>query len=226
MNAEEFEKTFWNYYLELEREYLEIERTIPFDETNYDTFSYKYMDLLWAICSEIDVLFKEYMEIKDYVPDLDEDGKPIYNIKQYAKFIDSEVQNFKSQEITCYNPRFHKKKLFFFFSWRIDKTPKWLRIINKLKHSKDIFWEGKLPYRWANQICVLNALAALFQINLYIYKELKRGSDERLKVPLFESELFQLEDWGDYYRYIVNGRDTSNILDDLIKELINHGESD
>lgn len=51
MNAEEFEKTFWNYYLELEREYLEIERTIPFDETNYDTFSYKYMDLLWAICS-------------------------------------------------------------------------------------------------------------------------------------------------------------------------------
>ena len=64
------------------------------------------------------------------------------------------------------------------------------------------------------------------EINLYIYKELKRGSDERLKVPLFESELFQLEDWGDYYRYIVNGRDTSNILDDLIKELINHGESD
>ena len=60
MNPQDFEKTFWNYYLELEKDYLEIEKLIPFDETNYNTLSYKYMDLLWAICSEVEALFKEY----------------------------------------------------------------------------------------------------------------------------------------------------------------------
>lgn len=143
MNAEEFEKTFWNYYKELEREYLEIECIIPFDKTNYGTFSYKYMDLLWAICSEIDVLFKEYMKIKGYVPDLDNNGSPMYNINQYEKFIESEIPYFKSQEITCYNPRFYNKTVYPFKLWSFGNSPKWWMVINKLKHDKDFYGKVK-----------------------------------------------------------------------------------
>lgn len=119
MNADDFEKTFWNYYLELERQYLDIELIIPFDETNYTTFSYKYRDLLWTICSEIDVLFREYMKIEGYTPDLDNEGNPIYNIDQYNKFVNQNIQNFKTQEITCYNPKFNKKKIYPYKYWEM-----------------------------------------------------------------------------------------------------------
>lgn len=226
MDAEKFEKTFWNYYLELEREYLKIERLIPFDETNYNTFSYKYIELLGTICSDIDVLFKEYMNIKEYTPELDEDNNPIYNIYQYTKFVENQIPNFKNQEIICYNPKFHNKELHPYISLRMGDSPLWWGVNNKIKHHYDTDFRGKKAYKHANQICVLNALAALFQLNLYIYKELKMDSEDELKVPLYESKLFQLENWGDYYRYIINGRDTSKIIDDLTKELINFGETD
>lgn len=219
MDVEKFEKTFWNYYLELEHDYLDIEHLIPFDEVNYYTFSYKYMDLLGAICSEIDVLFKMYVEIKQYTTDLDQNGKPTYNINQYLKFIENQVPNFKNQEITCYNPRFHNKKVFPFNTWSISNPPKWWTVGNKLKHDKEKVIDGKKAYKYANQICILYALSALFQLNLYIYKELK--NDDELKVPLYESQLFQLENWGDYYRYIINGRDTSKPVEDFAQDLVN-----
>ena len=215
LDTENFEKTFWNYYLELEQNFLEIDKLIPFDKVNYLTFSYKYVDLLSAICSEIDVLFKKYIKIKNYTPDLDEHGKPMYNINQYLKFVESKVPNFKDQEIDCYNPRFYNKKVYPFSSWS-NKPPKWWTVNNKIKHNKEINLYGKKAYKNANQICVLNALSALFQLNLYVYKELKKDDEDELKVPLYESQLFRLENWGDYYKYIVNGRNVAIIADDLL----------
>lgn len=226
MNAEKFEKTFWNYYLELERNYLEIEHLIPFDEVNYYTFSYKYMGLLGSICSEIDVLFKMYIKLKEYTVDLDQNNEPIYNIDQYLKFIESQVPNFKSQEITCYNPRFYNEKVFPFNTWSISNPPKWWTVGNKLKHDKEKVIDGKKAYKYANQIFVLNALSALFQLNLYIYKEFKKDDEEELKVPLYESQLFHLENWGDYYRYIINGRDIRKPVDDFVDALIDNLKND
>lgn len=218
MNNETFEKTFWNYYLELEREYLKIERLIPFDKTNYYTFSYKYIDLLWEICSEIDVLFKEYMEIKEYAPELDENGNHLFNIKQYEKFVEEKLHSFKNQEITCYNPKFHNKKIYPFSLWTTNDSPKWWRVYNKIKHDKELELYGKKAYKCANQICVLNALGALFQLNLYIYEEISWNG---LIVPLPESILFKLERLGeDPYKYIINGKDSSEAVNDAIDAII------
>lgn len=218
MNTETFEKTYWNYYLELEREYLEIERLIPFDKTNYNTFSYKYLDLLCEICSEIDVLFKEYMSIKVYIPDLDENGNPLFNIIQYKKFVEEKLPSFKNQKITCYNPKFNKKKIYPYSSWTANDSPKWWRIYNKIKHDKEYEMYGKKAYKCANQICVLNALGALFQLNLYIYKEIAWNE---LTVPLQESLLFKLERLGeDPYKYIINGKDSSEAVNDMINAFL------
>jgi len=219
LNANNFEKTFWNYYLELERQYLEIELIIPFDEINYSTFSYKYRDLLWTICSEIDVLFREYMKIEGFTPDLDDEGNPIYNINQYNKFVNSKIQNFKTQEITCYNPKFNKKKIHPYKNWE-NEPPKWWQIYNKIKHNPEKIKYGKKAYKCANQICTLNALGGLFQLNLYIYKKLKENCDDEMKVPIFESNLFKLENWGNDYDHIINGRDASKAVDDLLDKLI------
>lgn len=222
MNTDDFEKTFWNYYLELELEYLEIEHLIPFDETNYNTFSYKYLDLLWAICSEIDVLFKEYIKMMRYTTDPDDNGNPLYNIIQYEKFVDAKVPTFKTQEITCYNPKFYKKKIYPYSTWTNGESPKWWRVNNKIKRDKEQDFEGKKAYKSANQINVLNALGGLFQLNLYIFENLEYENGKRLIVPLPESKLFKLEKWnGDPYEYIIDGKDTSKPTEDFAKELAN-----
>ena len=222
MKTDDFEKTFWNYYLELEREYLEIEHIIPFDETNYNTFSYKYLDLLWAICSEIDVLFKEYIKIIGYATDLDDNGNPLYNMIQYEKFVEEKVQTFKNEEITCYNPKFYKKKIYPYSGWTSRKTPKWWQVYNKIKRDKEQNFEGKKAYKSVNQINVLNALGGLFQLNLYIFENLEYEGGIRLIVPLPESKLFKLGKWiDDPYKYIIDGKDASKPTDDFIKALTN-----
>lgn len=222
MNTEDFEKTFWNYYLELEREYLEIEHLIPFDETNYSTFSYRYLDLLWAICSEIDVLFKEYIKIMRYTTDLDDNGNPLYNMIQYEKFVEEKVPTFKNQGITCYNQKFYKKKICPYSNWTSGQSPKWWQVYNKIKHDKEQDFDGKKAYKSANQINVLNALGGLFQLNLYIFENFEYEDKKRLIVPLPESRLFKLEKWiDDPYKYIIDGKDASKPTEDFVKELFN-----
>ena len=222
MNTDDFEKTFWNYYLELEREYLEIEHLIPFDKTNYNTFSYKYLDLLWAICSEIDVLFKEYIKIIGYTTDPNENGKPMYNMIQYEKFVEEKVPTFKNEEITCYNLKFYKKKIYPYANWTSGESPKWWQVYNKIKHDKEQNFEGKKAYKSANQINLLNALGGLFQLNLYIFENLEYGNKERLIVPLPESRLFKLGKWnGDPYKYIIDGKDVSKPTRDFANEFAN-----
>ena len=219
MNKEEYEKIFWNYYLELERQYLKIDYLIPFDKINYNTFSYKYMELLSAICAEIDVLFKLFMNIENYYPEVDNNNKPQFNINQYEKFIENCFPNFKTQEIYCYNPKFYKKKIYPFKNWG-SNSPKWWGIYNKIKHNPEQIFKNKKAYLWANQICTLNALGALFQLNLYVFRNLNDDHHDELKVPIYESLLFKLVGEIDYYKYIINGRQTSHYTDDFIDEVI------
>ncbi len=54
-----FEKSYWNYYLELEEQFLSTKRYVAFDKANFKTFSMEYLKLLEAVCSEIDVVGKE-----------------------------------------------------------------------------------------------------------------------------------------------------------------------
>ena len=159
------------------------------------------------------------MKLENYIPELDNNGKPLYNINQYNKFVNENIQNFKNQEITCYNPKFNKKKIYPFKNWE-NEPPKWWQIYNKIKHDPEKIKYGKKAYKCANQICTLNALGSLFQLNLYIYKKLKENIEDELKVPIFESKLFKLENWGDQYRYIINGKNTFKVADDLIDSLI------
>ena len=103
-----------------------------------------------------------------------------------------------------------------------NDSPKWWQIYSKIKHDPEKIKYGKKAYKHANQICTLNALGGLFQLNLYIYKKLKENSDDELKVPIFESKLFKLENWGNQYKYIINGKNTItgayDIIDIMIKE--------
>ena len=54
-----FEKSYWNYFLELEKQLLSTRRYVAFDVANYKTYSMEYLKLIEAVCSEIDVVGKE-----------------------------------------------------------------------------------------------------------------------------------------------------------------------
>ena len=197
MDNHDFEKVFWRMYLELEGEFLDIEKTIPIDSHNSKTFSYKYMRLLESICAEIDVLFKRFAEFK---------GTDCSSIGKYEEFIENNFTDFKNAEITLYPSRYSEKKLYPFKNWKQNNPPKWWTVNNKVKHHRDEKDDNNLEwYKNANQENVLNALSGLFQLNLYVYKDIisKKPSNDAFDVPLPASEIFHLENWGDYYNLLV-----------------------
>ena len=54
-----FEKNYWEYYLELEEQFISTKRYVAFDAANYKSYSLEYLKLLEAVCSEIDIVGKE-----------------------------------------------------------------------------------------------------------------------------------------------------------------------
>ena len=58
-NLRAFIKSYWDYYLEIENQFLESKKFVAFAKTNEKTFSVEYLKLYQAVCSEIDVVGKE-----------------------------------------------------------------------------------------------------------------------------------------------------------------------
>lgn len=198
MNGNDFENKFWIFYLELEQDFLQIEKTIPYDVINKNTFSYKYMGLLLSICSEIDFIFKKFIDFKD-------DSHEKNNIIDYERFIERYYPNFKNSEITGYKYRFADLKLKPFKNWDSGNSPKWWQVYNKIKHNRIIIKDEEHEwYLYANQNNVLKALGALFILDMYFYREFVYNSDGGCKVPLPQSEIFNLENWGNYRSKLIS----------------------
>ena len=53
-----FIKSYWNYYLELEDQFIATKKFVEFDASNSATYSVEYLKLFQAVCSEIDVVAK------------------------------------------------------------------------------------------------------------------------------------------------------------------------
>lgn len=199
MNKENFEKQFWYFYIDIEEEFLEIGKTIPIDIINRNTFSFKYAKLLQTICSEIDVIFKKFMDFKKY-PHKKE------NIQTYESFINNNFNDFKSSTITCYKSFHNYESIKPYEDWTSQDSPRWWKINNKIKHSRSELNEfGVEQYKRANQYNVLYALAGLFILLMYFYEEIinEDSPEEKLRVPLPQSEIFHLENWGNYYKNII-----------------------
>ena len=79
-NIREFKKSFWSYYLELERQFIETKRYVEFSSDNDKAYSVEYLKLYQAICSEIDVVGKEIAS--DVVPGFKADSNT--NIKKWG----------------------------------------------------------------------------------------------------------------------------------------------
>lgn len=77
MEFTDFKKMYWNYYIQLEKEFFDLEPYCTIDKDNRNAFSTKYIGLLLAICSEVDVIksriaqtINNTIETKDFTLDM------------------------------------------------------------------------------------------------------------------------------------------------------------
>lgn len=166
MKLIEFDEKYWNYYLTLESDFIKTQRYVTIDEDNYSAFSVEYAKQYQTICSEIDVICKDYCRF------LDPDSKA-KNIMGYASVLlehkpdlISRTVKVKTAASVSLNP---------WMEWKTDKTspfdgssvdnnlPSWWIYYNKVKHNRTgSDSEKKKFFKYANQFNTLNSLAGPF----------------------------------------------------------------
>lgn len=216
MTRDEFCKYHWEYYLMLEKDFLQTERFISFDLgknylydkkgcTNYGNsmcFSNEFIKQYQSICSEIDVILKtickeinnksKAKEIKGYTNEVLKKWPGITNQKVAMK--DIELIPFMNWSLLPYN------------------SPDWWTPYNNVKHKRI------KNYKEANLKNVLNSLAALYILEHYLVKYIG-DRDSTYDVPNDISQLFEMVNYKT--RKTVVGRNSYLISDEDLDEISN-----
>lgn len=196
-NLKAFIKSYWEYFLEIEEQFLESKKFVAFDNANSKTFSVEYLKLYQAVCSEIDVVGKEIAcamdssfetrnaniqkwgyVIQKHFPEL-KNTLIIFNDE-------TEVHPFKDWEYEKYTDQKGRKRLRV-----LDEKPTitWWRDYNKVKHQRIGLITNTKNFCLANQKNLILAYSALYAIEtLYI-----NSLDNNNNVTIEPSKLFKLK---------------------------------
>ena len=210
MDIKEFAKSYWNYYLELEKRMEETRRYTEYDENNFKTYSSNYLMLFQAVCSEIDVVGKElaayfntgydedeksinrwWYEIQDNLTDVFREVKfsDTYQLCPWDKYRVvkvSSIQNRNGKQVTVNNYNLQPKTDGITYA-----TPKWWNAYNKVKHKRLKIDDDGINYKKANLLNVSNAFAALYLLEFEFMKKI--GTVQEM-VQCGESQLFGMGD--------------------------------
>lgn len=165
-----FIKSYWEYYLDLEKQFIETKRFVDFDSNNSKTFSVEYLKLYQAVCSEIDVVGKEIavaLNPKFKVKDS--------NIKKWGYEIQQSFPEIKDI-IVCFNESNFIQP---FKNWQYEyatskngkrnirvvenkNTIDWWKNYNEVKHQRIGLVTGTKNYYLANQKNLILSFSALF----------------------------------------------------------------
>lgn len=149
----------WNYLFAIESDLERLSRFVEFDERNFDCFSLEISRVLLAAGAEIDVVCKQLCRNIDA-------ASTAANINQYQDMIAKTYLDIPSFEIAL--PRFGLS-LTPWSNWvKASNPPLWWTAHNKIKHHRDS------EYHQGNLKNALNAVAGLFVVVLYLYKEKAR----------------------------------------------------
>lgn len=202
-----FLKQYWTHYIMLEEEVMKTTDYVSINRVNFETFSVRYFMLFEMICSEVDALCKGL--IKEFDLPLDEERMDCYAAPICEKYPD-----FTKRKIRCIG---HDIELNPWNKWgdsynsnakkRIS-TPNWWKDYNACKHDRTATRTGKTKanYMYANQKNVLCALSALYQLNMYCFRELRNDDPNYLPdMPNPPSKLFEVIDWGNKWVTVGQG---------------------
>lgn len=191
---------YWNYYLSLERQFENSRRYISFDNANYSTYSIEYIQLLQAICSEIDVVGKVIAQFnnKDFIAKDANITKWGYEVQQCFEGIDSKTIYFdNAREIVPfkkwkYKKGTSKKKPIVLYDDTYE-TPQWWLDYNAVKHARTtIDKDAQIKnYKKANLKNVIYALGALYILNMILLQKIAGlDLDSQKTYSVKESSLF------------------------------------
>lgn len=146
----------WTYLLALERDVDRISRFIEFDARNWDCFSIEIARVLLAASAEVDVVAKALCQVID-------PASAAENIHAYRDEIVPWCAVLPDFAVAL--PRFGLQ-LKPWTEWSKKKgVPLWWTAYNKTKH------ERATNYEKANLKNLLNSVAGLYVLVLYLYKE-------------------------------------------------------
>lgn len=213
-NIFNFEEQYFSYYRMYERDFFNVEEYIAVNPDNYSSYSVYYGKLLINICSEIDSLMKIVCKKIDPT-------KNPRNIMDYCKIIQSNFPNFNNEMVGIYNKNID---LMPWYKWEIEIKdnkaccikPNWWDAYNLIKHHRTEKNKNskKENYKLANQINVLNSLAALYILEQYtIYSFCKDNLEDKMQTHVFlncKSKRMQIHFWIGCYKYFA-GYETFDI---------------
>ncbi len=195
MTTQEYERTYWKYYLNLENDFLNTEKYVAIDNDNKNTFSIEYMKILQMVCAEVEVVAKMLCE------DLSGNTN-CKNIIDYCEIISDKLLDFSENDVFFVLNNINIKP---WSGWQyanyVDEkkkniaSPSWWKDYNGVKHNRIGMVDGMYYYKKANQNNVIYALAALFQVEMYFYNLLADNENLERKTPLPKSKLFSIPRW-------------------------------
>lgn len=221
MNTDKFNDEFWSYYLMLEDDLIKTFNFVSLHEDNYQCFSRMYLSLFLSICSEIDVLMKIYTKLFR--------RKKTENIREYGSIILINRIFIKHQVIKILNSNDIELKPWVEWNTNPDGSnkandplnisPTWWKDYQKVKHNRVNADNNESNIKFANQRNVLYSLAALFIIEMSLYKEFADIQHETsILQPVHQSKLFRMKNWVPYTD-IIYGNLT--LIDELDRGYLN-----
>lgn len=215
MTRDEFCDIHWDYYLVLEKDFLEVERYVAFalgDDYLYDghapsspensgCFSNEFVKQYQAICSEVDVILKSICtEVSNQ--------SSANTMKTY-----SEEVLVKWPDLAARKVKFKRIELQPFMNWKKGANyhaPDWWPLYNDVKHKR------MENYKKANLKNTLNALAGLYLLEIYLVKFIG-DRDSVPDVPNDISKLFEAIDF--HTKDTVIGKEEYLMNDDDMAEI-------
>lgn len=177
----------WNYYLTVEEDLKQLARFVEFHEDNFECFSIEKIRILVASCTGIEAICKQICKRINPASKAD-------TITKYQK------------EIIAAYPKLPKFRVYMkkygleFNPWEnwenvgslVGKSPDWWKSYTSIKHNRHE------DYKKANLKNVLNAVAALFIIYLYLEKDRAKAGILKTSISLFEPDSFFTEGIADF----------------------------
>ena len=156
---------YWNYFISIEDDLKGLSRFIEFDRRNEDVFSIELVRLLITASSEFEVVAKELIKIKD--PSKETKNMNIIDIKDNVLVFYPEICDL---EIIVLRFGLSYKPL---LKWKNNEGCDWWASYNNVKHERNNKYED------GNLKNVMDAVGALYIINLFYYKALQEKIENK-----------------------------------------------
>lgn len=167
-----FVRNYWDYYLDLEYDFLQTKKYVAFDIYNKDTYSVEYLKLLQAVCSEIDVVAKEISYVLDPAFKLDKTT----GIQKWGYVLQNKMPRILTDEVVfdhsirvspwknwLYEEYENKKGATRYRLKGSAKTPQWWNAYNCVKHQRTRrSADGHTNFTQANLYNLIHSFAALY----------------------------------------------------------------